>query len=58
MLGPLLESHARLDWVIIMLGTNDCAPTYHLSEGDIALGMTTMLWDIAKSAAGPGATAP
>jgi lysophospholipase L1-like esterase len=25
MLAPILESHAPLDWVIIMLGTNDCA---------------------------------
>src|SRR4029453_222043 len=58
MLGPTLESHAPLDWVIIMLGTNDCAATYHLSVGDIAFGVTTMLWNIAKSAAGPRGAAP
>ena len=58
MLGPILESHAPLDWVIIMLGTNDCAPTYHLSVGDIAFGVTTMLWGIAKSAAGPTGAVP
>ena len=58
MLGPILESHAPLDWVIIMLGTADCALTYHLSVGDIAFGMTTMLWSIAKSAAGPNGAAP
>jgi lysophospholipase L1-like esterase len=58
MLAPLLESHAPLDWVIIMLGTNDCAPTFHLDVGDIASGATTVLWNIAKSAAGPKAGAP
>jgi lysophospholipase L1-like esterase len=58
MLGPILESHAPLDWVIIMLGTADCAPTYRLNVGDIAFGITTMLWNIAKSAAGPRGAAP
>src|SRR5262245_24792180 len=53
MLAPILESHAPLDWVIIMLGTADCATTYRLTIGDIAFGATTMLWSIAKSAAGP-----
>jgi lysophospholipase L1-like esterase len=58
MLGPLLESHAPLDWVIILLGTNDCGPTFHLSVGKIAIGMTTMLWAIQKSGAGPKGAAP
>jgi len=58
LLHPLLESHAPLDWVIIMLGTNDCAPMHHLGVGDISFGVTNMLWDIAKSAAGPKAAAP
>ena len=58
MLAPLLESHAPLDWVVIMLGTNDCSPTYHLGVGDIAFGMTTMLWNVAKSAAGPAGGKP
>lgn len=58
MLGPLLETHAPLDWVIIMLGTNDCGPTYNRTVGDIAFGITTMLWSIAKSATGPKGTAP
>lgn len=58
MLGPMLESHAPLDCVIIMLGTNDCAPTYHLSVSDVAFGLTTVLWNIQKSAAGPKSAAP
>lgn len=58
MLAPLLESHAPLDWVVIMLGMNDCGPAYRLTVGQIAFGMTTMLWAIQKSAAGPKGTAP
>ena len=58
MLGPILESHAPVDWVIIMLGMADCATTYHLSVSDIAFGVTTMLWNVAKSAAGPQGTGP
>src|SRR5262249_3540288 len=58
MLGPILESPAPLEWVVIQLGTNDCAPSYHLTIADISLGITTMLWNVAKSAAGPKAAAP
>lgn len=53
MLPPLLESHAPLDWVIILLGTNDCGPTYHRSVSDIAYGCATLLWTVQKSSAGP-----
>jgi len=58
MLGPLLETHAPLDWVIVLLGTNDCGPTYNRTVSDIAFGLTTMLWNVAKSAAGPKGAAP
>jgi len=58
MLSPLLESHAPLDWVIILLGTNDCGPTYHRDVGDIAFGCATLLWTVQKSYAGPGGAAP
>jgi lysophospholipase L1-like esterase len=53
MLGPLLESHAPLDWVIILLGTNDCGPTYRRDVGEIAFGCATLLWTVQKSSAGP-----
>src|SRR5262249_41836336 len=58
MLSPLLESHAPLDWVIVLLGTNDCGPTYHRDVGDIAFGCATLLWTVQKSYAGPGGVAP
>jgi lysophospholipase L1-like esterase len=53
MLGPLLESHAPLDWVIILLGTNDCGPTYRRDVGEIAFGCATLLWTVQKASAGP-----
>src|SRR5262245_9558806 len=58
MLAPLLESHAPLDWVIVLLGTNDCGPTYRLEVGEIAFGCATLLWTVQRSAAGPGGGAP
>ena len=58
MLGPLLESHAPLDWVIIMLGTNDCAPTFHRDVGEIAFGCVTLIWTVQKSFAGPNRGVP
>ena len=33
MLGPLLESHAPIDLCMLMLGTNDVGPSYHLWAG-------------------------
>lgn len=39
MLGPMLGSHAPLDWVIILLGTNDCGPSYHRDVSEIALAV-------------------
>jgi len=46
MLGPILESHAPLDWVIILLGTNDCGPSYHRVVSEIAFGCATLLWTV------------
>ena len=58
MLGPLLESHAPLDLVIMMLGTNDVGPTYCLSASEVAFGCATLVWTVQKSQAGPGGAAP
>ncbi|MFD0986952.1 SGNH/GDSL hydrolase family protein [Methyloligella solikamskensis] len=54
----LLESHAPLDTVIIMLGTNDCAPCYKLTIGEIALACARLIMTVKQSLAGPGGTAP
>jgi lysophospholipase L1-like esterase len=58
MLAPLLESHAPLDWVIILLGTNDCGPTYRRDVGEIAFGCATLLWTVQKAFAGPNGGVP
>jgi lysophospholipase L1-like esterase len=58
MFAPLLESHAPLDIVIIMLGTNDCAPCYGLTSGRIAINCSRMIVEARASLAGPGGGAP
>jgi lysophospholipase L1-like esterase len=58
MLPPLLESHAPLDMVVIMLGTNDSAPCYGLTAGKIAMNCGGLIRAVNASLAGPGATSP
>ncbi|ODS00115.1 hypothetical protein AUC68_03085 [Methyloceanibacter methanicus] len=58
MLPPLLEAHAPLDVVVIMLGTNDSAPCYGLSAGRIAMNSAAMVRAVSASQTGPGRTAP
>jgi len=58
MLPPLLEAHAPLDVVIIMLGTNDSAPCYGLTAGRIALNCGALIRTVNGSLAGPAGAAP
>lgn len=58
LLPPLLEAHAPLDAVILMLGVNDCAPTAKRTAEEIAMGCWSMLLTIQKSQTGPGGAAP
>ncbi len=58
MLGPLLESHAPIDIFVLMLGTNDVAPMYHLNASDIGAYSYALIRKIQKSQAGPGGGAP
>ncbi|HEY3180622.1 MAG TPA: SGNH/GDSL hydrolase family protein [Casimicrobiaceae bacterium] len=58
MLVPLLETHAPLDWVVLMLGTNDLAPSYRLNAAQIAFGCATLIWAVQKGFAGPGGSVP
>ena len=39
--------------MIILLGTNDCGPTYRRDVGEIAFACATLLWTVQKSSAGP-----
>ena len=57
-LGPLLESHAPLDLLILMLGSNDLMPCYASSAADVAAGVGILLDIAAASGAGPGPVPP
>lgn len=57
-LAPCLQSHAPLDLVVVMLGTNDLARRLCLSASDIAQGAGTLVDTVNKSGAGPGGAAP
>ena len=53
-----LESHAPLDLVAIMLGTNDLKHRFGLSAWDIAAGAGVLVEMVQASAFGPGEAAP
>ena len=58
MLPPLIEAHAPLDIVLIMLGTNDSAPCYGLTAGKIATNCASLIRTVRSCLAGVGFTAP
>ena len=58
MLPPLIETHAPLDIVIIMLGSNDCAPAYGLTPGEIAMDCASLIRVTRSSLAGSGGGTP
>ena len=58
MLPPLLETHAPLDVVVFLLGTNDSAPSYGLTAGKIAYNCSALIRAVRASLAGPGDTIP
>ncbi len=57
-LPPCLESHAPLDLVTIMLGTNDLKRRFALSASDIAEGAGLLARLTRLSGTGPGGGAP
>jgi lysophospholipase L1-like esterase len=56
-LGPILETHAPLDLVILMLGTNDISYAW-VTAADAADGAAVVAHLVRRSATGPGGTAP
>lgn len=58
MLPPLIEAHAPLDIVLIMLGTNDSAPCYGLTAGKIATNCASLIRTVRSCPARAGFTAP
>ena len=57
-LWPCLDSHAPIDLVVIMLGTNDCKPYFGLHPQNIADGAGRLVDMIQKCSFGPNDTAP
>ena len=57
-LMPCLETHAPIDLVILMLGTNDLKPKFSASAYDIAMGLSVLIDTIQKSGCGPDGQAP
>ena len=55
---PCLASHAPLDLVVIMLGTNDLKARFGLSAFDIAEGARLLVGIAQTSGAGPNGRAP
>lgn len=55
---PCLESHAPLDLVVLMLGTNDLKLRFSLSPYDIAEGAGRLVYLILQSRAGRQEAAP
>lgn len=45
---PCICSHKPIDYLIVMLGTNDCFKTFNLSTEDIARGMDSLIQLIHK----------
>jgi lysophospholipase L1-like esterase len=58
MLGPLLESHAPVDVLVIMLGTNDLQRHFHKSAAEVAIGVGTLVELAQRSRCGPAGGAP
>ncbi len=53
-----MDTHAPVDLLVIMLGTNDLKTRFHLPAEDIARGFSVLLEMAAKSNFGPGGDAP
>lgn len=58
MLAPLLESHAPVDLLVIMLGTNDLQRHFSKSAAEVALGLATLADLAQRSGCGPNGGAP
>jgi len=55
---PCLDSHAPLDLVVLMLGTNDLKHRFGMSAADVAGNVAMLLAAIQQSGAGPGGAIP
>ena len=58
MLAPLLETHAPVDLLVIMLGTNDLQRHFNKSAAEVALGLATLVDLAQRSGCGPEGKGP
>lgn len=57
-LRPCLQSHAMLDLVIVMLGTNDLKVRFNQPASEVAMGIGCLIHDIKELKPGPRETVP
>jgi len=57
-LAPCLASHAPIDLVVLMLGTNDLKGLFRLDVAQIARGAARLVREVRQSLAGPGGAPP
>jgi lysophospholipase L1-like esterase len=57
-LRPCLQSHAPVDVLIIMLGTNDLKARFSLPSSEVGMGIGCLVRDVEELLPGPGGTVP
>lgn len=57
-LRPCAMSHAPLDLIMIMLGTNDLKARFNQPASEVAMGIGCLVHDIKELAPGPAGTCP
>ena len=57
-LKPCLQSHAPVDLLIIMLGTNDLKRRYNQPASEVAMGIACLILDTKELGTGPGGKMP
>jgi lysophospholipase L1-like esterase len=57
-LRPCIQSHAPLDLVILMLGTNDLKIRFHKPASEVAMSIGVLVHDIKELSSGPGGKVP
>lgn len=57
-LRPCVQSHATLDLVVIMLGTNDLKARFCKPASEVAMGVGCLIHDLRELSPGPGGAVP
>jgi lysophospholipase L1-like esterase len=57
-LMPCLQSHASLDMIIMMLGTNDLKARFNQPASEVAMGISCLVHDIKELKPGPDGMMP